>query len=90
MRPTINLDAGISQGLDQDVRRDSLTMSFNQTLYSGGALSSGHRQALANKEAAEANLLQTNAWVWADTQNMDRMLKFMFQGVPTNLDAIHA
>jgi hypothetical protein len=39
--------------------------------------------------AYEANLLQTNAWVRGDTRNMDRMLKFMFQGVPTNLDAIH-
>ena len=69
MRPTINLDAGISQGLDQDVRRDSLTMSFNQTLYSGGALSSGHRQALANKEAAEANLLQTTITVGENVGN---------------------
>ena len=69
MRPTINLDAGISQGLDQDVRRDSLTMSFNQTLYAGGALSSAHRQALANKEAAEANLLQTTITVGENVGN---------------------
>jgi len=72
MRPTINLDATVTESLDNDVRRDSVGLSFNQTLYAGGALSSGHRAALAQKEAAEAGLLQTtitvgenvgNAWV---------------------------
>lgn len=72
MRPTVNLDATVTESLDNDVRRDSVGLSFNQTLYAGGALSSGHRAALAQKEAAEAGLLQTtitvgenvgNAWV---------------------------
>jgi hypothetical protein len=39
--------------------------------------------------AYEANLLQTDSWVRADRGNLDRMLKFMFQGTSTNLDAIH-
>lgn len=72
MRPTVNLDATVTESIDNDARRDSVGLSFNQTLYAGGALSSGHRAALAQKEAAEAGLLQTtitvgenvgNAWV---------------------------
>lgn len=69
MRPTIDLNANIAQGLDQDVRRDSLTLSLNQTLYAGGRLSSGHRAALANKEAFEANLLQTTITVGENVGN---------------------
>jgi outer membrane protein len=68
-RPTINLDATIRQGLDEDVRRDNLTMSFNQTLYAGGSLSSAYRAALAQKEAAEANLLQTTIIVGENVGN---------------------
>jgi outer membrane protein len=68
-RPRINLEAGISQGLDQDVRRDSMSLSFNQTLYAGGALSSAYRAALANKEASEANLLQTTITVGENVGN---------------------
>lgn len=69
MRPTIDLNANIAQGLDQDVRRDSLSLSLNQTLYAGGRLSSGHRAALANKEAFEANLLQTTITVGENVGN---------------------
>jgi outer membrane protein len=62
-RPTIDLEAGITQDFGNDVRRDSMALSFNQTLYAGGALSSGYRQALAQKEAAEAALLQSTITV---------------------------
>ncbi len=68
-RPSIDLSGSISQGLDQDVRRDSLSLSFNQTLYAGGGLSSAYRAALANKEAAEANLLQTTINVGENVGN---------------------
>ena len=68
-RPSIDLDASISQGLDEDVRRDSLSLSFNQTLYAGGSLSSAYRAALAQKEAAEANLLQTTITVGENVGN---------------------
>ena len=68
-RPSIDLDATISQGLDEDVRRDSLSLSFNQTLYAGGSLSSAYRAALAQKEAAEANLLQTTITVGENVGN---------------------
>nr|WP_235933331.1 TolC family outer membrane protein [Rhodobacter ruber] len=68
-RPSIDLNASISQGLDEDVRRDSLSLSFNQTLYAGGSLSSAYRAALAQKEAAEANLLQTTITVGENVGN---------------------
>ena len=69
MRPTVNLEAGITQDVGNDVRRDSLSLSFNQTLYAGGALSSSHRAALAQKEAAEAGLLQTTITVGENVGN---------------------
>jgi outer membrane protein len=62
-RPTVDLEAGITQDFGNDARRDSMSLSFNQTLYAGGALSSAYRQALAQKEAAEAALLQTTITV---------------------------
>ncbi|WP_434612574.1 TolC family outer membrane protein [Tabrizicola sp. M-4] len=69
MRPTVDLQGAIRQNLDTDSRTDSLSLSFNQTLYAGGALSSAHRQALANKEAAQANLLQTTITVGENVGN---------------------
>lgn len=38
--------------------------------------------------AYERNVLQTNSWVGGDHGRMDRMLRFMFQGVATDLSAI--
>lgn len=69
MRPTVTVEGGISESLDTSVRRDSLSLSFNQTLYSGGALHSAHRAALAQKEAAEAALLQTTITVGENVGN---------------------
>lgn len=68
-RPTVDLSGSISRDVDSGVRRDSLGLSLNQTLYAGGALSSAHRQALANKEAAEAGLLQTTISVGENVGN---------------------
>lgn len=69
MRPSINLQGGIAQNIDTDTRRDSLSLSFNQTLYAGGALHSAYRAALANKEAAEAGLLQSTITVGENVGN---------------------
>lgn len=69
MRPTVTLEGGITESVDSSVRRDSLSMSFNQTLYAGGALHSAHRAALAQKEAAEAALLQTTITVGENVGN---------------------
>lgn len=69
MRPTVTVEGGISKSVDTSVRRDSLGVSFNQTLYAGGALHSAHRAALAQKEAAEAALLQTTITVGENVGN---------------------
>ena len=69
MRPTVTLEGGITQDVDNDIRRDSLSLSFNQTLYAGGALSSAHRAALAQKEAAQSGLLQTTITVSENVGN---------------------
>jgi hypothetical protein len=34
-------------------------------------------------------VLQTDAWIKADGNNLDRMLKFLFQGIETKLDDLH-
>lgn len=69
MRPTVTLEGGISETVDSSTRRDSLGVTFNQTLYAGGALHSAHRAALAQKEAAEAALLQTTITVGENVGN---------------------
>ena len=65
----MTVEGGISKSVDTSVRRDSLSVSFNQTLYAGGALHSAHRAALAQKEAAEAALLQTTITVGENVGN---------------------
>lgn len=70
MKPTLGARAQI--GMDQDgFESQSLTLNFNQTLYSGGNLASLQRQAIARRDAARAALLQSvveveqavgNAW----------------------------
>jgi len=57
-RPTVG--AGASIGLDQDGNStQSVGLSFNQTVYAGGRLSSLMRQALAGKDRSRAALQQT-------------------------------
>lgn len=74
MRPRLTGTAALTTTPDGDTERvDSATvgLSLNQTLYAGGALSSGFRQAVAQQDAARADLAQTaidvseavgNAW----------------------------
>lgn len=69
MRPTVTLEGGLTESVDSDVQRSSVGLSFNQTLYAGGALHSAHRAALAQKEAAEAALLQTTITVGENVGN---------------------
>lgn len=69
MRPTVTLEGGLTESVDSDVQRSSVGLSFNQTLYAGGALHSAHRAALAQKEAAEAALLQTTTTVGENVGN---------------------
>lgn len=73
-RPKIAATAALNTSPDGDEKRvDSATLglSFRQTIYSGGAISSAHRQAVARRDAARASLAQSaitisegvgNAW----------------------------
>lgn len=69
MRPSLDLSATASRDVDSGARADVAGLRLSQTLYAGGALSSGYRAALANKEAAEANLLQTTITVGENVGN---------------------
>ena len=69
MRPSLDLSVNASRDVDSGARADVATLQLSQTLYAGGALSSGHRAALANKEAAEAGLLQTTITVGENVGN---------------------
>lgn len=69
--PTVTLEAGLSRNPASDSDQQALSLTLNQPLYSGGAIASGERAALANKEAAQAALAQAgidvaetvgNAW----------------------------
>lgn len=73
--PTVTAEAGLSRSGNSDDTAKSLSLSLNQPLYTGGAIASGERAALANKEAAQAALAQAgidvaenvgNAWSAVD------------------------
>ncbi len=73
--PTLTAEAGLSRTANADDTGKSLSLTLNQPLYTGGAISSGERGALANKEAAQAALAQVgidvaenvgNAWSAVD------------------------
>ena len=57
MKPTISAQAQLS--VDQDnLQENGVGINFNQTIYSGGALSSALRQAMAIRDASFAGLKQ--------------------------------
>ncbi len=62
-RPTLSITAGRSWSDGGGNPGDSIGLSFNQTLYAGGRLSSLYRQALAGRDRARAGLHQTVAEV---------------------------
>lgn len=63
MRPTISGTAALSAapgaGTTERDQVASVGLEFRQTIYAGGALSSGHRAAVAQRDAARADLAQT-------------------------------
>ncbi len=73
-KPTVDLSGSMS--MDHDIATSgSVTLSLRKTLYSGGQRSALYRQAVAQREAALAGLLQTvrlvsqsvgNAWADLD------------------------
>lgn len=73
--PTLTAEAGLARTGASDDTAKSLSLTLNQPLYTGGAIASGERGALANKEAAQAALAQAgivvaenvgNAWSAVD------------------------
>ena len=61
MRPTLNATASVTDPFDVKglgTISESVGLQFSQTLYAGGRLSSGFRQAIARQQAAHAALLQ--------------------------------
>ncbi|MCA3557120.1 MAG: TolC family protein, partial [Rhodobacter sp.] len=57
LRPSISAQANLS--VDQDgLQQRGVGLNFNQTIYSGGALSSALRQSMANRDASLAGLKQ--------------------------------
>lgn len=57
-RPTLGLSGSVGY-LDGGEDNASLGLQLSQTIYSGGALPSEHRRAIANRDTARASLLQT-------------------------------
>lgn len=69
--PTVTAEAGVARNPATDTDSQSLSLVLEQPIYTGGAIASGERAALANKEAAQAALAQAgidvaenvgNAW----------------------------
>jgi outer membrane protein len=57
---TANINQAISsQDLSLGTMTESIGLQFSQTLYAGGRLSSGFRQAIMQQQAAHAGVLQT-------------------------------
>ena len=62
MRPTLMAQGSLSQNMregSQAFDNQTLSLTFNQTIYAGGELSALYRRSLAGKDAAMAGLHQT-------------------------------
>ncbi|MCX7890226.1 MAG: TolC family outer membrane protein [Rhodobacteraceae bacterium] len=60
--PTVSLGASVSSDLENDPT-GQVGLQMSQTVYAGGALSSAHRKAIAQRDAARAGLLQTSVQI---------------------------
>lgn len=67
--PTLSAEAGLSRNPATDTTSQALALTLSQTLYSGGALVSSQRAAVANKEAAQAALAQAGITVAENVGN---------------------
>ncbi|MGL6211708.1 MAG: TolC family outer membrane protein [Paracoccaceae bacterium] len=66
MSPTLSGSVSATErweGNDEGIDGQSVTLSFNQTVYAGGRLSAGYRQAIQQKEQARAALQQAGVTV---------------------------
>ncbi len=64
MRPNLSATASINQGVNSGnlslgTMTEQIGLQFSQTIYAGGRLSSGFRQAIMQQQAAHAGQLQT-------------------------------
>ena len=57
--PTVSAQIGLSENVDTGVQSTTGALQLNQTLYAGGGAAAALRKQLAQKEAAQAGLLQT-------------------------------
>jgi outer membrane protein len=80
-KPTVDLSGSVAVDDDADTS-GSVALSVNQTLYAGGQRSALTRQAIAQREAARAGLLQTTMGVrqgvgnaWSDQEVVASSLK---------------
>jgi len=73
MRGSVSVtgSAGLQNNLDldRDGHTGSITLSFNQPIYQGGALSSNVRKAKANRDAAQGALITTQRNVVESVRN---------------------
>lgn len=68
-RPKLTAEARLRQAEPSGADSRSLALSLTQPLYSGGAIASGQRAAIANKEAAQAALAQVGITVTENVGN---------------------
>ncbi|WP_299945642.1 TolC family outer membrane protein [uncultured Ruegeria sp.] len=56
---SLNADAGITESYDNDdyINEATISLNFNQPIYSGGGLAAAVRRAMATRDASRANLL---------------------------------
>lgn len=56
---SLNADAGVTESFDNDdyINDATVSLNFNQPIYSGGGLAAAVRRAMATRDASRANLL---------------------------------
>lgn len=67
-RPSLDMSAAVTR-LEGGENSASIGLDLSQVIYSGGALPSAHRQAIANRDAVRAALLQTGVIVAQNVGN---------------------
>lgn len=69
---------------------NNITVTYSQTIYAGGGISSAYRAALANKEAAQSNLLQTGVNVTQDVGNSWSSLSVSAASIEATIQQVNA
>lgn len=98
MKPNVSANAGVSLGHNDPSGRNNFSeslgsnigLSMNQTIYSGGRLSSLYRAALADKEYARAGLRQTVVQVEQGVGNHWAMIEVYGASIAASRQQIEA